>query len=233
MTDQSYPPPPPPPPGPSSSPQSPGPAWNSPAQTWQQPGQQDPGYQGGGYQGAGYPGGAYPNVPGQGPWGPLAGWGSRVGAMLIDTLVQLIGMVPYLVGAVMFAAGAPDTSSRYDSTTGTVTDVTTRDGNVGLMVAGGLLVLLGFLGMLGIQIWNRSFKQGRTGQSVGKKALGLKLVDERTGQPIGAGMAFVRDLAHVLDGFFYIGYLWPLWDDKRQTFADKILNTVVVQVPKG
>ena len=59
--------------------------------------------------------------------------------------------------------------------------------------------------------------------------MGIKLVEERTGQPIGAGMCFVRDLAHILDGFFYLGYLWPLWDNKRQTFADKILTTVVVE----
>ena len=109
----------------------------------------------------------------------------------------------------------------------------TTEGNPGLMVGGGLLVLAGLLLMLGIQIWNRAFKQGRTGQSVGKKVMGIRLVDEGTGQPIGAGMAFVRDLAHTLDGFAYVGYLWPLWDDKRQTFADKILSTVVVETPKG
>jgi uncharacterized RDD family membrane protein YckC len=153
--------------------------------------------------------------------------------MLIDTLVQLIGMVPYVIGLVLFIAGAPDSTSRYDSTTGTMNGATTGDGNVGLMVAGGLLLLVGVVAMIGIQVWNRCFRQGRTGQSIGKKVLGLKLVDERTGQPIGAGMAFVRDLAHILDGFFYIGYLWPLWDDKRQTFADKVLSTLVVEVPKS
>jgi uncharacterized RDD family membrane protein YckC len=42
-------------------------------------------------------------------------------------------------------------------------------------------------------------------------------------------MAFVRDLAHFLDGIFYIGYLWPLWDPKRQTFADKVCSTVVLE----
>jgi hypothetical protein len=42
-------------------------------------------------------------------------------------------------------------------------------------------------------------------------------------------MAFVRDLAHILDALpCYIGFLWPIWDSKRQTFADKIMNTVVV-----
>jgi uncharacterized RDD family membrane protein YckC len=177
---------------------------------------------------AGYAG--PPAYPFGSPWGPLAGWGTRVLAMLIDSLVQLIGLVPYIVGLILFVVGAPD-SGGYD---GTVSDYRpATEGNTGLMVAGGALALVGFVLMFGIQIWNRAFRQGRTGQSVGKKAMGIKLVDERTGQPIGAGMSFVRDLAHTLDGFFYLGYLWPLWDDKRQTFADKILTTVVVETPKS
>ena len=41
-------------------------------------------------------------------------------------------------------------------------------------------------------------------------------------------MSFVRQLLHIVDSICYIGYLWPLWDRKRQTFADKILKTVVL-----
>jgi hypothetical protein len=26
-----------------------------------------------------------------------------------------------------------------------------------------------------------------------------------------------------------VGYLWPLWDDKRQTFADQVMKTVVIE----
>ena len=47
-------------------------------------------------------------------------------------------------------------------------------------------------------------------------------------------MTFVRGLAHFLDSLpCYIGYLWPLWDTKRQTFADKIMNSVVVEKPNS
>ena len=47
-------------------------------------------------------------------------------------------------------------------------------------------------------------------------------------------MAFVRQLAHILDGIpCYIGYLWPLWDAKRQTFADKVIGTYVIDQPKS
>ena len=76
-------------------------------------------------------------------------------------------------------------------------------------------------------------KQGRTGYSIGKGVLGIKLIAESDGQPIGAGMAFVRYLCHIVDGICYIGYLWPLWDRKRQTFADKIMKTIVINQPQG
>ena len=103
---------------------------------------------------------------------------------------------PYVIGIILFIAGAPR-SGAYDSTSSDYAPV--KAANPGLIIAGGVLLLAGLVLMLGIQIWNRAFRQGRTGQSIGKKTMGLKLVDERTGQPIGAGMSFVRDLAHVLD----------------------------------
>ena len=88
------------------------------------------------------------------------------------------------------------------------------------------------LAALGWQIYNRWIVAGRTGQSLGKRVLKIKLVAEATGQPIGALNAFLRDLLHILDGIAYIGYLWPLWDEKRQTFADKLMKTVVPDVPR-
>jgi uncharacterized RDD family membrane protein YckC len=97
--------------------------------------------------------------------------------------------------------------------------------------AGAVLVLLGYLGSLGIFIWNVVFRQGNTGQTVGKQALNVKLIRESDAQFVGPGMSFVRNLAHILDALpCYIGYFWPLWDDKRQTFADKVCSTVVVYV---
>jgi len=98
---------------------------------------------------------------------------------------------------------------------------------------GTLLQVVGSLVAFAIFIWNICLKQGKTGQSIGKGILGIKLIGEQTGQPIGGLMCFVRQLLHILDALpCMIGYLWPLWDDKRQTFADKILKTVVIQAPK-
>ncbi|MEU9603143.1 RDD family protein [Streptomyces sp. NPDC048057] len=90
-----------------------------------------------------------------------------------------------------------------------------------------LLVTLAW--MIGASLWI-AHREGTTGQSPGKKVLGIKLLRESDGQFVGFGMAFVRRLAHIIDGLpCYLGYLWPLWDDKKQTFADKICSTVVIK----
>lgn len=100
---------------------------------------------------------------------------------------------------------------------------------IGIATHTPILELLFFLIALGLWVYNRCIQAGRTGQSWGKKALGLKLVSEATGEPIGPAMAFVRDICHILDSLAcYIGWLFPLWDPKRQTFADKIISTVVI-----
>jgi len=98
----------------------------------------------------------------------------------------------------------------------------------------GPLYILGVVYLLGMTIWNRYLKGGSTGQTIGRGVAGVRLVSEKTGEPIGAGMAFVRDLAHLVDSVIcYVGWLFPLWDSKRQTLADKILGTVVVVAPKA
>ena len=91
------------------------------------------------------------------------------------------------------------------------------------------LVIVGALAILGVAIW-QLIQEGRTGQTVGKKALGIRLVREIDGQPLGVGMAFVRRLAHFLDSLAcYLGWLWPAWDAKKQTFADKVCSSIVIR----
>ncbi|MFF2845022.1 RDD family protein [Streptomyces sp. NPDC058001] len=92
-----------------------------------------------------------------------------------------------------------------------------------------VLALVGALALLGIAIW-QLIQEGKTGQTVGKKALNIRLLRESDGQPLGVGMAFVRRIAHFLDSIAcYLGWLWPLWDAKKQTFADKVCSSVVVR----
>lgn len=89
----------------------------------------------------------------------------------------------------------------------------------------GSLVMLSALGW---QIDNRWVVAGRTGQCWGKRVTKVSLLSEDTGQPVGPLKAFLRDLVHILEGCAHVGFLWPLWDEKRQTFSDKSMKTVVV-----
>ena len=135
----------------------------------------------------------------------LANWPQRVGAYLID---YLIAAIPAFLAVILFSGTDPGETP-----------------SAGASVVAFLLYLVS----LGIWIYNRAIQQGRTGQSWGKQVLNLRLVRMADGQPMGGGMAFVRDLAHIIDALpCYIGYLFPLWDARRQTFADKIMSTVVL-----
>ncbi|MGW3109917.1 RDD family protein [Streptomyces sp. NPDC001091] len=91
------------------------------------------------------------------------------------------------------------------------------------------LSLVGFLFMIAFLVY-QVIQEGKTGQTIGKKIVGTRTLKEDTGQPLGGGMAFVRQLAHFLDGLpCYLGYLWPAWDSKSQTFADKVCGSIVIR----
>jgi uncharacterized RDD family membrane protein YckC len=76
------------------------------------------------------------------------------------------------------------------------------------------------------------FEGGPTGQTIGKRALGIRVFDFRGGGgPIGYGRALLRTIARYLSAIvLLIGYLWMLWDREKQTWHDKIAGTVVVPV---
>ncbi|MFF7966183.1 RDD family protein [Streptomyces sp. NPDC007903] len=91
------------------------------------------------------------------------------------------------------------------------------------------LMIIGYIALIGLFVW-QVIQEGKTGQTVGKKVVGTRTLKEETGQPLGGGMAFVRQLAHFIDGLpCYLGYLWPAWDSKRQTFSDKVCGSIVIR----
>ena len=91
-----------------------------------------------------------------------------------------------------------------------------------------LFLALGAVGAVAFTLRNL-VNQGHTGQTMGKVRLGLCLVREHDGFPVGPGPSVARQALHGLDTVpMLLGWLWPLWDEKRQTFADKICSSVVV-----
>ncbi len=71
----------------------------------------------------------------------------------------------------------------------------------------------------------------RSGQTPGRKALGIMVVRTRDGRPLGVGSALGRTLMgwFVSRMFCSLGYLWHLWDNKKQTWHDKASNSVVIR----
>ena len=199
-----------------------------PPYPYPQQGYPQQGYPQQGYPQQGYPQQGYPQQPGPynqyapyggaipGAQGPLASWLPRVGATLLDWLMT--AAIPVVGLIIILASSNPGTT---DPTTG----VTTGASVSGIAVA---IALLLYVAGFAFSLW-QLYRQGTTGQTIGKRVVGLRVIRESDGHYTGFGMAFVRSLAHILDGLAcYIGFLWPLWDAKKQTFADKVCGTVVI-----
>ncbi len=72
---------------------------------------------------------------------------------------------------------------------------------------------------------------GSRGQTVGKRAMGIRVIDSSHGGSIGYGRAFVRYIGRLLSSIvLFIGYLWMLWDEQKQTWHDKLASDLVVPV---
>lgn len=73
---------------------------------------------------------------------------------------------------------------------------------------------------------NRLLLPTTLGWSLGRALCGIA-VTRCDDAAIGAWGLLVRDLAHLLDTVSVVGWLWPLWDSQRRTFADMLLRTEV------
>jgi hypothetical protein len=217
MTDQ-----PPPPPGNYPPPPPPGEGYPPP-----------PPPQGGGYppppppQGGGYP------PPAGAPGGPAAAlpteaytpWITRVLAWLIDYVPYMIIVgIGYGIELATQETVCVTDSSEYD-----LGDFCTSSNSTLGVTALVVSVVVG----LAYLVWNLGYKQGTTGSSIGKGLMKFKIVSEKTWQPIGFGMSVVRELCYSVASaacgiLWLVAVLFPLWDAKRQTLVDKIINTVAV-----
>ena len=96
--------------------------------------------------------------------------------------------------------------------------------------------VLGFMIATAAGLANSVYMQGTTGQSLGKRIVGTRLVSAVETGPWtfafvypGPGRCFGRQLAHGLDSLvFYIGFIRPLWQREHKTWADSIAKTVVL-----
>ena len=134
--------------------------------------------------------------------------GARFVAFLIDAGIIVVGYFAVFIAAAILGA---------------VSDT-----------LGGIALTLGFLGLLGLGIYNTLYLQGTTGQTIGKKQQGIKLINVETHQPVGIGMAFVRNLVQgvswnicLIPGL--IDTIFILTQPDHRRFTDKWLTMHVVK----
>lgn len=140
---------------------------------------------------------------------PLASFGQRVGAYLIDFVIIFVAIIAtFVVSAV---AGA---------------------------INDGFGVFVGVIGWIAVTIGSAAYliisDGGALGQTPGKLFLGIKVVGAIPG-PIGYGRGALRYLGRVLDSIVCglpIGLIWPAFDAQNRTWHDLIVDTRVVVAPK-
>jgi uncharacterized RDD family membrane protein YckC len=70
------------------------------------------------------------------------------------------------------------------------------------------------------------------GATPGKLAVGVKIVDATTGAAPSTGRLVIRLACYLVSALpFYLGFLWIVFDRRKQGWHDKIAGTVVIQDP--
>jgi uncharacterized RDD family membrane protein YckC len=155
---------------------------------------------------------------------PLASWGTRLGAWLIDWLVLL---VPAVILFVLIVGGAVGITGDDDASTVAV---------IGTIVLYALLMAIVVLLYAPLLM----ARQGaRNGQTWGKQALDIRVVRDN-GLPMSFGWAALREVvvknlavnvASSIIPFipWFLNYFWPLWDDQNRALHDMAVQTHVVR----
>jgi len=141
-----------------------------------------------------------------------AGFWLRLSAFLIDVFVLII---PLLAAAVIFFVGSSLIPSHPD--------------RLANYLWGGIVILLicvSGLAAVGLLIMYFPILEGRFGQTLGKRLLGMRVLKEN-GLPIGYREAFLRRISFYFD-FFPFDALFIPFTEKHQRGFDIIAHTVVV-----
>lgn len=158
------------------------------------------------------------------PGANYAGFGSRLVAVILDSLIVSIPVAVVYLG-IFFAVfrTSCDTTTDFG---GNTTYVNCSGGLLGLAWLLGLLVFVAIAWFYFVQ----PIANGR--QTIGMKVAGTRIVDAQTGEgSIGVGRSIIRALVQYLasGAICYLGYLWMLWDPQKRTWHDMAASTIVVK----
>lgn len=143
---------------------------------------------------------------GGGARAPRANFAQRLVAFIIDTV--LLWVVFFILSTILGGALSATDSS-------------------GIMAGVGILGILVFL-VIGVGYYV-FFEGSESGQTIGKKAMNIRVLSTETGGSLGYGKAGLRYVGKIISSIpCYLGYLWMLWDQDQMTWHDRISASVVV-----
>lgn len=158
-----------------------------------------------------------------------AGVLARFGGLLLDSIIVTLFFIPAVIA---IAAGPQRITTCSVDDQGNITIGEDLNAICEVPTGGTIAaaILLGLLALAAALLYYTRLI-GRTGQTLGKRATGVKVVDAATGLPIGNGRALGRQLfaMFVSGNLCGLGYLWALWDPRKQTWHDKVVSSVVVK----
>jgi uncharacterized RDD family membrane protein YckC len=149
----------------------------------------------------------------------LADTGTRFIALIIDYIITFI--IGFIVLIIISSFMPPPDPSDY------VNGELSRDYQSANQQF--TLVLLGISIVL-TSIYHIYFLTHNDGQTPGKSAMKIKIV-KLNGRKLTGGDAFIRNvIGYAISGLFlWFGFIWAAFDQKNQTWHDKMANTVVVK----
>jgi uncharacterized RDD family membrane protein YckC len=162
---------------------------------------------------------------------PLANFGDRLLAYLLDLLIfmaaAVVLMVPFFAVVVLLLV--PQTQEMQPD--GTPVEPGFATFFLPLLLAELVFVLL----MLGVYYLYSVEYQGRSGQTVGKRVMKIRVVPLDPAARLDRGMLAKRFLVQYVAGFVplfsYLDGFWQLWDKPyQQCLHDKFAKTAVVKV---
>jgi uncharacterized RDD family membrane protein YckC len=209
-----------------------------------QPGYGQPGYGQPGYGQPGYaqpygqpyqpyPGTGYQYGPGKDP--TLAEWWQRLLGQIIDSCIVGVLCSPLWIPAfVTYANRLRTISNQYGGNLGTPAAQTAVSHAGGHLFGAVFLAGLTFAVIMFVYDW---VQHGLWGRTLGKRALGTRVVTASDRSKISGGAACGRaavfalpPLVPLFGGLFaLLNELWLLWDRQRQCLHDKAARTVVIK----